>query len=301
MRLFDSLVTPILTYNAEVWFPTTYCLPEKFHMEDIFNNSISGQCEYEKTHIKFCRQILGVHKKSMILPTLGELGRYPLSIEILGRIITFWIHILDSKENSYLHSLYKDLYDGDENNKWIKLVELVLKRLGMNHVWINQSTLNVKRLKHTVTKKLEDLYELFWKKQKENTSKLGYYNQITEKYELQPYLKIKMNKKYINAMCKLRISAHDLMIERGRYTNIKRQDRLCTYCKEIEDEKHFLDKCVLYNELRDDILKTRMILECADSCNSLSEIMMQKKNGKQIAKFTFEAFQVRSSKVPTNV
>ena len=67
-----------------------------------------------------------------------------------------------------------------------------------------------------------------------------------------------MNNKYVTAMSRLRISAHELMIEKGRYKNIKRQDRLCTYCKEIEDELHFLDKCSLFNNQRDDLLKNRV-------------------------------------------
>ena len=139
----------------------------------------------------------------------------------------------------------------------------------------------------------------FGKKQKENTSKLEYYNQVTEKYELQPYLTLQMNRKYVNATCKLRISAHDLMIEKGRYTKIKREDRLCLCCKKIEDEKHFLDECILYTVHRDDILKTRVTSDNIDICNSLSEMIIQKKNMKQIAKFIFESFEIRCSKVPT--
>jgi hypothetical protein len=45
------------------------------------------------------------------------------------------------------------------------------------------------------------------------------------------------------APSKLRISAHDLNIERGRYANIPRPERFCCKCQVLEDEVHFLDSC----------------------------------------------------------
>ena len=51
----------------------------------------------------------------------------------------------------------------------------------------------------------------------------------------------------------MRISAHKLEIERGRYSRpmISREERFCKYCtNEIEDEKHFILKCPLYINIR---------------------------------------------------
>jgi hypothetical protein len=47
----------------------------------------------------------------------------------------------------------------------------------------------------------------------------------------------------------LRISAHSLHIEWGRYKQLPVEDRTCGYCKTdtcIEDEVHFLIACPLY-------------------------------------------------------
>ena len=55
---------------------------------------------------------------------------------------------------------------------------------------------------------------------------------------------------------KLRISAHYLEIETGRYSNISREDRKCHWCHTsmginvIEDERHVLFNCNLYAGLR---------------------------------------------------
>ena len=49
---------------------------------------------------------------------------------------------------------------------------------------------------------------------------------------------------YISTLCKFRISAHSLEIEKGRYYNIPGENRVCLLCKagKVEDELHlFLD------------------------------------------------------------
>ena len=44
------------------------------------------------------------------------------------------------------------------------------------------------------------------------------------------------------------LSSHDLAIERGRYQNITRQERISNFCtgKLVESEYHFLLVCPLY-------------------------------------------------------
>ena len=52
----------------------------------------------------------------------------------------------------------------------------------------------------------------------------------------------------------MRISAHNLAIETGRYAKpiaTPANKRLCFHCKEIENEFHFLFNCSLYNSERE--------------------------------------------------
>jgi hypothetical protein len=48
------------------------------------------------------------------------------------------------------------------------------------------------------------------------------------------------NFEYRKLITKLRISEHNLLIEKGRHLKIPREQRLCSHCKCIDDEKHFL-------------------------------------------------------------
>jgi hypothetical protein len=75
------------------------------------------------------------------------------------------------------------------------------------------------------------------------------------KYNLSPenYLTIS-NYKIRNAIARIRLSSHQLQIEKGRHMKIQRCNRYCIYCDDnaIEDEVHFLFVCPKYKEERDD-------------------------------------------------
>ena len=51
-------------------------------------------------------------------------------------------------------------------------------------------------------------------------------------------------------VAKLRLISHNLQIEMGRRTNTPRENRLCHCNEAIEDETHFLTKCISYIDIR---------------------------------------------------
>ena len=91
LKLFDSLVLPILMYCCEVWGF------EK--LEDI-----------EKVHLTFCKRILCVKNSTPNFMIYGELGRFPLKNKIYSRIINYWKRNIDSKEQKLSVIIYKVLF-----------------------------------------------------------------------------------------------------------------------------------------------------------------------------------------------
>ena len=62
LKLFDVLVKPFLLFACEAWGESTY-----YNLKDaspIFKDS------FEKLQLKVCKQILGVHRKTMNIPVL---------------------------------------------------------------------------------------------------------------------------------------------------------------------------------------------------------------------------------------
>ena len=88
-------------------------------------------------------------------------------------------------------------------------------------------------------------------------------------FVMEDYLTIK-NVAHRKAMTKLRISAHSLAIERGRYTTPSTpiESRICPHCPDnvIEDELHFIMQCNKTSEARETLFNTIQHL-CANFIN----------------------------------
>ena len=86
------------------------------------------------------------------------------------------------------------------------------------------------------------------------------YCNIKQEFGMETYLELIKNHKYRTAMTQLRTSSHTLAIEYGRYTRpkTKLEDRYCLVCPHaLEDEKHFLVKCII-NKAERDILFSKL-------------------------------------------
>ena len=108
LKLFDHTVLPILLYGSEIW---------GFENTDMI----------EKVHLDFLKRILKVKKSTPSCFVYGELGRYPLEIDIKCRIINFWFKIVNGKQNKLSNIMFKlllhDKETGFYNHKWILHVE----------------------------------------------------------------------------------------------------------------------------------------------------------------------------------
>ena len=83
-------------------------------------------------------------------------------------------------------------------------------------------------------------------------NRLRTYREYTPNYTtMLNYLQVVSNFKHRKALSKLRVSDHKLNIEVGRHTKLSLSERICTFCNvDIEDEKHFLLMCTVYENLR---------------------------------------------------
>ena len=92
LELFDSLVLPILTYGCEVW-----------GFENI--NLI------EKLHLKYLKYSLSLKMSTPTCMALGETGRFPVSMHINTRVVSFWNRIIRTSNKNKLSSImYNIMY-----------------------------------------------------------------------------------------------------------------------------------------------------------------------------------------------
>ena len=147
--------------------------------------------------------------------------------------------------------------------------------LNFHRVWNNQNTPSIKCLTKAMLNKLKEKYIKYWKtcltEDNDNfMNKLQCYKDLKKEYKLEQYLLTYIDKKYVSYFIKLRISNSKLMIEEGRFKNLRKEDRICPLCKShIETETHFVIKCSELQDIRQTFFKK--IREIIPMFNNMSD------------------------------
>merc|ERR1712035_109342 len=111
IKIFQSVIEPIILYGSEVWGPLVTQDFEKWDKHPI-----------ESLHTEICKSILKVHRNTPNNGCRAELGQFPLLIWIQKRAIKFYHHLKASDPNSY-H--YKALQCQEESKDRSPLSQLV--------------------------------------------------------------------------------------------------------------------------------------------------------------------------------
>ena len=85
----------MLLYGSEVWGTS---LVNKINKEERFLFNFSKNMKQENVHIKFYKFSLGVGKRTTNIAVLGELGRYPLLLEVILNIFRYFKYLLKSED-----------------------------------------------------------------------------------------------------------------------------------------------------------------------------------------------------------
>ena len=106
----------------------------------------------------------------------------------------------------------------------------------------------------TFKQRVKDVFVQKWSSSIQNSNKLLLYKELKSNFGYEEYLSCIVSKQNRCFLTKLRISAHSLKIETGRYARerTERIERICVFCdrNEVEDEYHFVIECPAYNILR---------------------------------------------------
>lgn len=269
--LFDSMISPILLYSADVW--------GIYDIKDI-----------DKIHIKFCKYILGVRQQTPNLAVFGELGRYPMPVICKEKVLKYWLKIMKNPA-SPMYRTFDDQRNGNNDNCWAKHIKRLLDRLGYGDIWcnFNQEINYFPMLKQ----RLRDQYIQEWNASVQNVSKLDYFRQFKTSFCYEKYLDVISNSTIRKELTCLRLYSHNLEIEFGRFSGVHRNDRICKLCtcNVIESEYHFLLCCPKYAIARNKYLKNCSWPNIHKFVTLLSS--RNKKTLWNIAKFVTDAFKIR--------
>ena len=236
LELFDSLIMPILLYGCEIW-------------------GFENITMIEKIHLKYLKYMLGLKQSTPTCMVLGETGRYPLSISIKCRMISYWSKLLCHKESKLSNIMYKVIYQynshGVYTSRWLSELKNILDNTGHSFIWLSQILPENFSIVHAVKKSLQNQYVQEWNTIINNSSKCVLYRTFKRNFVFENYLTTlsPYNRKLF---CKFRTINHKLPIEVGRYSGRPRFTRNCDKCdmEELGDEFHFLLQCPTLSDLR---------------------------------------------------
>ena len=259
---FDTLIKPILLYASEIWGQDL--LHNKTHILQKFANNNS---ELERVHMRFCKKLLGVNQTTTNLAVRSELGRNPMICSVIYNVIKFFIRLEGMPNNR----LVKRAYDQTKNKKF-SLYNISKHLMTLTDINLTTYNLNNRSDRDTLYKlfvsKFDTLVEEEWYSLLNSDTgptgqrnKLRLYAKLKTCFKQEKYLEIIKNPIIRSNLTKLRISAHNLAIEKGRYqkpfgngasNSDHYKSRVCKYCNEnkVENEYHFTLECTKYEEQR---------------------------------------------------
>ena len=100
--------------------------------------------------------------------------------------------------------------------------------------------------------RLKDQYLQQWSSVIQESTKLNFYKLIKTSYCLHNCINVLNVRKFRHFYMSLKLGSLSLEIQRGRFNNIPRNERLCKLCgTDVEDEYHLVLKCPIYEDLRE--------------------------------------------------
>ena len=175
--------------------------------------------------------------------------------------IKYFIRILNSDEDTLLNKAYQECLKVNGESFWLGKLQELFKKIG---VFVHRDC-NIEYVMKIVKNFLLSKFIEYWEKElfndndKENGNKLRSYRTYKYNFKKKEYLS-QMSKEQRCCFSRLRLSAHKLHIETGRYLNKKDRlepnMRICKFCEKnaCEDEFHFIMECNLYQELRKNMI-----------------------------------------------
>ena len=239
--LFEKIVVPTCLYGSEVW----------------------GYGNIEPLEIffrKYIKRVLGLNKSTPNCIVYGEVGKYPLALEIQKRMISFWVNISEGKTMKLSSIFYKLIYrlhvNGTYDSPWLLKIKSILCHSGNPYFWYNQQQFVPKNfMNNIILQQLRTQYCQEWDFELYRNRKCIIYRIIKPNHCFEQYL-IKLNFLQRRALCQFRTGNHRLPVTESRYKN-EMVNISCKLCNngDICDEFHVLFKCKYFEEKRKIFLK----------------------------------------------
>ena len=188
LKLLDSLILPVVSYGIEVWITSTAGIKAFANTTIIAKQSVLTSLAVdpiERLHLSILKWTLGVGKTTSNAAVWGDCGRTPLVVRFVKQVTDFYNRLAKM--------------DLDDSPALARHAFAEQKRLGLG--WFNTlakmlNTLDENKLEHQLYNSLlcqdraRNRFIATWEAERHNNSKLGFYNEVKDSFNMEPYLQI---------------------------------------------------------------------------------------------------------------
>ena len=210
LKVLTACVTSTLLYNCET-----------------FGNNLPAGIE--TLYFKLIKSALNVRPNTPNYLVLIESGLLPVKALINKRQLKFFRRFRKGlRVNSARKTVFEELCECDKQTKYMKhYLHLDRKYNNPNDIY-KEALLEVKTFIQQKAQHPDKHYRYY------------IYHQFNPDLLPSPFL----TSTSADSIIRFRLGSHNLPVETGRWSRIKREDRLCPSCLVIGDEKHFLFDCM---------------------------------------------------------
>ena len=223
-KLYNSYVCPIVDYCSGIW---------RFRKYD--------KCITVQN--RALRAFLGVNRFTANAMIIGDTDWIQPSIRHKLSVIRLWnrLHAFDPSRLTKKAFVYD--YNLKLNHTWCHDVKKILYECGYHEYY--DSFLPCTPIMDSLKQVLINKSKQMWCSELVNQSKLRTYKTYKHNVGKELYIKIGLSRYHRSLLERLRSCTLPLMVETGRYTNVKYEDRKCKICytDHVEDEENLIFYC----------------------------------------------------------
>ena len=171
-----------------------------------------------------------------------------MTLKVIKLIIKFCIHISQSPSTIVQAALSTNKVMAHSGySSYYNYIQRLCKFCNIEHILYTSDANEIIYQLSKLDTNLKTLYIQKWETEQiqfQSHSKLDFFTQLKNNFEMSDYLLLIKNPLHRSAVTRVRLSAHKYPIETGRYQSVDREDRDCPLgCNALGGEEHYLLAC----------------------------------------------------------
>ena len=240
--LYQSCVQPVMMYGAALW----------------------GSKEFQKLNTvqnKACKFFLGISRSSPNIACHGDMGWLSVFAKQKIEMVRLWCRLQTMDNSRLTHKVFRwsNSLSLGYIHTWEYQIKELLKQADMYDGPHPDPSINPKAMMHRYREAIVQIDKDNWHRKvwddtgnEQNGNKLRLYRCVKKDIFVETYITTIMPLHHRQNLAMLRFGCLPIEIELGRRNNTPLEMRLCKQCNMncIEDERHLLLECPLYDDLR---------------------------------------------------